>query len=198
MENTLKKKTQSGSVSIGLIAIIGGVCLVLSCFAWYSMTYTSLTQQETGIVASYENYKNVHGAFFSKVKSAGISVEKYGDTILKAIDVGMKGRYGPDGSKAAMQWIQEQNLGIDSAMYQKLQVIIEAGFDELAASQKDKIDRIAKFDTTLDTAFTGGIKTGWMGFPKRVTAEMRLTISSAATEDVMRSKQLTPISPFAE
>jgi hypothetical protein len=141
--------------------------------------------------------KNVHASIFNTMKSQGISIEKYGDTVIKALDVAMGGRYGQDGVKGAMVWIKEQNPTIDPSLYTKLQTVIEAGYTKFESTQRSKIDRLRIFDNFMES-FPRGFIARAMGFPKKVTADMRETISTAETKEMMKTKEIKTIDPFAK
>jgi len=159
--------------------------------------YNSFVQQENGIVAVHEDMKNVHSSIFNQIKSQGLSVEKYGDLVIKAIDAAVGKRYGANGIQSAMAWIKEQNPTIDSKVFGKLQVAIEAGYNKFESTQRTKIDRLRIYDNDREV-FPGSMVASIFGFPKKVTQDMRTTISSGATDEVMASKQLKTINPFAE
>jgi len=194
----MKKQNQVASVSFGLIVLIGIVASVFIGGLWLVGTYNGIVRQENGIVAVHEDMQNVHTSIFNQMKSQGLSVEKYGDMVTEAITTAIEGRYGKTGSQAAMQWIQEQNPTIDPKILEKLQVAIEAGYNKFEAVQRTKIDKLRVYDNTLDSALTGWVAKTFMGFPKKVTADMRKTISSAASKTMMETKEMETIDPFAK
>lgn len=178
------------------LSVLGALGLMLLMLVVYVVgTYNDLVQQENGVIAVHEDMKNVHASIFNNMKSQGISVEKYGDTVIKAIEVAMGGRYGKNGAQGAMLWLKEQNPSIDSAVYLKLQTVIEAGYTRFESTQRGKIDRLRVIDNTLES-FPKGFIARLFGFPKKVTADMRVTISSEATEEMMKTKKMQTINPF--
>ena len=181
--------------AIGII--IGLIAIIFIGIVWFAGTYNGLVRQENSIVAAHEDLQNVHASIFNQIKSQGLSVEKYGDMVTKAINAAIEGRYGKNGSQAAMQWIQENNPTIDSKVFEKLQVVIEAGYNKFEEAQRTKIDKIRVYDNTLDSFFTGFVAKSIMGFPKKVTADMRKTITSAETSEMMKTKEMKTIDPFA-
>lgn len=187
-------KKPAGGINLGFLAVLGVLGVLLMTFV---VTYNKLARQENGIVAAHEELKNVHTSIFNQMRSQGLAVEKYGDMVIKAIEVSMTGRYGQTGSQAGVQWIKEQNPTIDVKIMDKLQVAIEAGYKEFQSRQTTKIDLIRTFDNSLDT-FPSNVVAALGGFPKKVTADMRKTISSAATDDMMARKQMDTIDPFSK
>lgn len=191
------KLGQIGSTNI--ILIIAGfiAALVISVIVFAVNTYNTATREENGIVAVHEDMKNVHASIFNTMKSQGLSIEKYGETVIKALDAAMGKRYGNDGVRGAMVWIKEQNPTIDSSLYAKLQTVIEAGYTRFESTQRTKIDRIRVYDNLLDSFFQGTIAR-LFGFPKKVTADMRTTISTAETKTTFETKEMKTIDPFAK
>ena len=189
---------EKASVSVGLIVLIGIVAVAALSIIWWSGTYNNLVSQENGIVAVHKDMQNVHASIFNQIKSQGLSVEKYGAMVTEALKVAVEGRYGKNGSQAAMQWIQEQNPTIDPKIMEKLQVTIEAGYNEFKSVQRTKLDRLRVYDNTLDSFITGSIAKSFMGFPKKVTDDMREVVSSAATKQMMETKEMETIDPFAK
>ncbi len=174
----------------GLVAVVGG------CGIYVLGSYNNLIRQEQGILASHEDMKNVHASIYNNIKSQGLSVEKYGDMVIKAIDASMTGRYGDGGSKAAISLITEQNPTIDSAVFLKLQAVIEAGYNSFEAKQRDKIDRIRVYRESLLT-FPNSLVAGIFGFPRINLDELSKTITTEATEETFRTKKMDTIDPFA-
>ena len=186
---------QAGLVKWVIVAGVSLAAIVLILIMYVVGIYNGAVRQENGIVAVNEDMKNVHASIFNTMKSQGISIEKYCDTVIKALDVAMGGRYGNDGVKGAMVWIKEQNPTIDSSLYAKLQTVIEVGYTKFESTQRTKIDRLRVFDNFIDS-FPGGFIAKAFGFPKKVTAEMRETITTAETKEMMKTKEMKTINPF--
>lgn len=184
-------------MKILIITLTAIAVIIVSVIMMVVGTYNGLVRDENGIVAVHEDMQNVHASIFNTIKSQGLSVEKYGEMVTTAISVAIEGRYGKTGSQAAMQWIQEQNPTIDPKIFEKLQVAIEAGYSRFEATQRTKIDRIRVYDNKLDSLVTGALAR-FMGFPKKVTADMRKTISSSETKKMMETKEMETIDPFAK
>jgi hypothetical protein len=193
MNTQIAAKKPSGSINPLFLILLGIGAVLLVGFV---SLRNGLARQENGVVAAHEELKNVHSSIFNQMKSQGLAIEKYGDLVIKAIEVSMTGRYGETGSKAGVQWIKEQNPEIDVKIMDKLQVAIESGYKEFQARQTTKIDLIRVYDNSLDTWPSSWVAS-IAGFPNKVTADMRKTISSAATDDMMQRKQFDTINPFS-
>jgi len=193
----MKKENNRGAISTSAIILIAIASVAVIGALWIAGINNNLVRQENGIFYAHENLKNIHTSVFNQIKSQGLSVEKYGEMVNKAMQVAVEGRYGKTGSQAAMQWIQEQNPTIDPSVIGKLQVAIEAGYNEFKAAQTDKLDRLKTYDSTLESTFSGFVARNILHFPRKVTADMRKTISSAETEKMMETKQMETIDPFS-
>jgi len=182
-------------IALAVVAVV--VCLFGGCGLYTMGTYNSLVRQENGIKAVHEDLKNVHASIFNQMKSQGITVEKYGDLVIQALEVSMSGRYGEKGSQAAMQWIKEQNPTIDPKIFAKLQTVIEAGYNKFESTQRGKIDRIRVYENTLMT-FPSSMIANFFGFPRFDLEKYKKTISSKETKKVFETGEFDTIDPFAK
>lgn len=173
------------------------VMLVGSIAIFMVSSYNAFITAENGIVASHEDMQNVHASIFNSIKSQGLVVDKYNDMVIKALNAGMSGRYGPDGVKGAMLWIKEQNPSIDPQVYNKLQVAIEAGYARFESAQRTKIDKIRVYNNVREGYFRSWAARHY-GFPRKVTPDMLITVTSAETEEMMQTKKMKTIDPFAK
>jgi hypothetical protein len=184
----MKTTTIVAIVLLAVVAILG-----LSFIG----VYNSCNSQEKGILAVHNDMQNVHASMFNQMKSQGLAVEKYGDMVIQAINEAMSGRYGEGGSRAAFQWIQENNPTIDAAVMEKLQVAIEAGYNRFEATQRTKIDRLRIYKRDLDS-FPKGFIAKIFGYPKINLAEMEQVISTKETKKTFETKEMETIDPFAK
>ena len=112
----------------------------------------------------------------------------YKNGLKEVIKGTFEGRYGADGSKAVMQWIQEQNIQFDSSLYKEIQIVISAGRDEFRISQTKKLDACQLYETRLQQ-FPGNIVAGMFGFP-RLTCQV---VSDSRTQAAFESGVQAPI-----
>src|SRR3989344_3347902 len=122
-----------GSLRLWLIGIAAALLLV---GGYGVVKRNSFISQEIGITAAYDANKATLDKIMQTIQGSGLAADKYTDVVIKAITAAMTGRYGEGGSKAAMQWIRENQQGIDPAIFQKLQQVIEANFAEWASAQR--------------------------------------------------------------
>lgn len=194
------EKNNNGANASGYgkwIAILS-VVAVIGTFIIMSITYyNSFNGKEIYIKAVDKDMQNVHASFHKQMRAQGISVEKYGDLVIKALQVSMGGRYGANGSQAAMQWIKEQNPTIDPKMFSKLQQVIEAGYNKFESVQRKKIDMVAVYEKQA-TNFPGVVFAGIFNFPKKPFDELGRIITSAETKIDFEKGELSDPKIFSD
>lgn len=178
-------------IVLGVLALL--VLVVLSVTI---STYNNLVRQENGIDAVDKDMQNVHASIYKQMKGQGLAVEKYGDMVIKALDAAMSGRYGEGGSRAAFQWIHEQNPNIAPDIMTKLQQVIEAGYNRFEATQRAKIDKVRVYKDIL-RFFPSNMIAGMLGFPKIDMSMADRVISSATTKKDFESGELSDPDPFS-
>ena len=146
-------------LSCSFLVLFGGGC-VLSIVG----TNNDAVRQEQGIVAAYKSNQNVLSNYSTKVAEAVQIPAMQRDDLKEVITAALDARYGETGSKAAFQWIQEQNPNIDSSVYKQLQQIIEAGRNDFRRNQDVLLDKKRVYETKLNQFPSGFILT-FLGFP---------------------------------
>lgn len=149
-------------------------------------------QQEQTVIAQYNQNKNNYDNYFKKLKETAQVPDMYVDSFKKVYDGIMVGRYGAGGSKAAFQWIKENNPNLDSSMYRQIQEVIEAGRNSFEANQKTLLDKKQVYQTLLGQ-FPDGYFAKMMGWPK-IDLEKYGIVTSEATEVIFETKRSEPIS----
>lgn len=174
---------------LSIIAII--VVFVLTGVGAYVSNANYGNEIEQSIAAQYKEEQNIRSNYFKKVTEIVQVNEMYKDHFKELIDAAIEGRYGTDGSKAAFQFIQEQNPTLDAAVYTKLQQVIESGRNEFKNSQSVLIDMIRTYKTNL-----GYVWKGWWlrlaGYPKINFDDYKL-ILDANTNEVFRTGEEAPL-----
>lgn len=133
---------------ITAIGVIVGV-LIFGFIIAYVSANNSGNRYEQNIKASYTQSQNVLGQYAPKLREA-LGVTKLQTAAVRDIITGANtSRYGADGSKASMQWINEQNPTLDQSSYQKILNLIEAGRNDFQEAQKRTIDQNRAYQTAL-------------------------------------------------
>lgn len=151
---------------VGVVGFFGVVGLILGVvLTSYISAYNAGNQMEKGIVAAYDNNRNILSQYTAKIGEAAQIPEMQRDDLTKVVEAALSARYGSDGSKAMFQMITEQNPNIDSSVYTKLQKIIEAGRNDFQFAQSQLIDKKRVYETQLGSFWRGF----WLkiaGYPK--------------------------------
>lgn len=168
-------KAALGAV-LGLFSLIFAICGIS-----YVSNSNYGNEAEAGIRAQYENLENILGQYTLKVAEAAQVPEMYAKDLKSVVQGAIQARYGDQGSKATWMWLKEQNPNLDPSMYQKVQVIIEAGRNQYQTAQTEFIDTKRAYETNLGYLWKGA----WLrvaGYPKLKLEDFRTISSEAAKE----------------
>jgi hypothetical protein len=166
---------------IGLIVLAVFAFLVLGIGGSFVAAYNSANSQEQGIKAASDKSEVVLGQYGQKIKEMAQVPGMLASDLEAIITAANDSRYGGDGAKGVMTWIQEQNPNLDSATYETLQREIAAGRTEFANSQALLIDRVRSYETSLGSLWTGTLMSV-AGFPRIDLADYAIVTTGAAAE----------------
>lgn len=145
---------------LGVFAVLAGVLA-----GSYISAYNSGNSYEQRIIAAWENNENVLAQYGQKITEAAQITDMQRDDVADILTGGLEARYGTDGSRAAFQWIQEQNPNVDSTVYVKIQQLVEAGRNEFKVAQTQLVDVKRGYRTDLGS-FWRGTWLGIAGYPR--------------------------------
>jgi hypothetical protein len=179
------------------MAIVGGVVVValvmLATLAGVVVGYyNTAVQMETTVTAQYDQNQNNYAKMFNSLKESAQVPDMYIDGLKKVYDSAIQGRYGSHGAEAVFSWIQEQNPNVDSAVFTKLQTLIEANRNDFEANQKSLIDK-KRIYVAYSKQFPQNIVLSAFGFP-RIDLEKYGIVTSQETQDAFTTKKAGPIS----
>lgn len=143
-----------------LVLSVGGIA-----FSSYASHHDLGNRSEQLIVAEYERSQNIMSRTATTVMDVAKIADTYAEQVQSLVRETMTGRYGDDGSEAVVQWIQEQNIEIDSEMYRDISRVVQSGRQDFSNAQDRVIDVKRSYETNL-----GGLWSGfWLsvaGYPK--------------------------------
>lgn len=193
-------KSQRGGalfIVLSILAII--VVLVAVVIGIFVSANNRAVALENGLEATYQNNQNILTTYYQKIQEAAQIPGMMSEAQRKVVREALQGRYGPDGSRAVFQSIQEQNPTVSEALYIKLQTIIEAGRDEYKNGQSVMIDKARVYTTVLDT-IPGGFVMRMMGFPRKDMNKYKPVITDSVDQVYQRGREAGPlqIAPVAK
>lgn len=156
--------------------------------------YNYGNRAEKQVVAEHKNLENILGQYGIKVAEAAQVPDMYREDVKQVVGAALQGRYGAKGSQAVFQWLKEDNspAKLDSALYTKIQQIIEAGRNEFQNNQTRFIDIKRAYETQLGYAWTG-LWLGVFGYPRIDLDKYNITTTDTAAQALQtgRDKPLT-------
>lgn len=189
-------KKQTGSTAVVILVCILSVIATGGLFIWgmYTSSYDTGVFYENQLKAAWADNENVLAAHKKKVVQA-LSTSKLNAAQIEGIvEKALQARYGKDGSRAAMQWIQENHPQLDQSINIKLMQIMEAGENEFKVAQTRLIDIKRSYSSSLETRYFLG--EGWWlemaGFP-RVNLDDFKVISTKDARKAFETGIDTPI-----
>lgn len=175
---TSTKKSPIGWIIGGLVVVALGITLLIS----YSSAVAFGVQQEEGIKATYANNKNILANYTTRIGEMAQIPEMARDDLSTVMEAAFAGRYGENGSQAAVQLIVEAYPGqIDPQLYRNIQTAMEAGRIEFRDNQSKLIDQKRVYTQNLSYVFRGT----WLklaGYPKINLDEFKVISSTQADQ----------------
>lgn len=132
------------------LSSIGGALLFalgvwLAGITWYN---TAISLEES-VKAQYRDNQNEYDAFWKKVRETAQVPDKYKEDFKTLLVAETGAKYGPNGSQAPMQWLQDRQIAFDASQYRKIQDVIESGRDDFKRAQTELLDKQRVFGTQL-------------------------------------------------
>lgn len=184
----MKNRMQGSAhwVLVGLIAVVAVIGFL------FVGVHNKANRLEQTIKAEAKNNENILANYGQKVQEAAQVPGMATADIVKIAQAAIGGRYGENGSQAAVQMITEQNPSADPTLYRNLQQIIEAGRDEFKVHQTRLIDAKRVYETELGTAITGNVMS-FLGFPKINLDDYKVVSTSRAENAFKTGREEGPI-----
>lgn len=190
---TAKSSNSGKALLIVLGAILAFlVAAALVVFGSYVSASNRGNDLEQLIKATYENNENVLAQYSQKVMETAQVPSMMTEDLSKIAKAAIEGRYGPDGSKAIFQAIQEQNPQLDPMLYRQVQQVIEGGRTEFQNNQTRLIDQKRAYQTALGT-FWGGMWLRIAGYPKIDLDKYKIVTTDRASEAFKTGKEAGPL-----
>lgn len=188
------KSQQKGSA--GIIALVSivviFVAIVAACAVGYIGAVNYAAEVEAQLKAAKDNSENYLAQYGQKLQESVQVPGMATKDVVEIMTASVAGRYGPNGSQAAIQMIREQNGAVDQKLYERIQQLIESGRDEYKQSQTKMLDIKRGYETNLNYAWRGF----WLrnaGFPKIKLDDFKVISTDRAQEAFKNGKESGPI-----
>jgi uncharacterized protein (UPF0333 family) len=184
------KGLSAGAVLGLVLAIIVVIAAVLGVS--YVSAYNAANQMEQAIKATSDNNQNVLSNYQQRVLEAAQVTDMMRDDLIKVTRAAIEGRYGDNGSRAAIQAIAERNPQISEKAYVKLQEIVEGGREEFKTNQTRLIDTKRAYETSLNSFYRGF----WMhaaGYPRINLNDYKVVVADEVVDKFKSGREHGPI-----
>jgi len=140
-----------------IVGIIVGIAVLLAASLAFGYVNfgNEANRSENGIVAAWTNNKNVYDNGWKTVMEKAQVPKEYIGQMKDVYDGVMKGRYGPNGSQALLQFIKEQNPTIDASVYRDIQQAVEIFHNQFAQAQTELVSRKQEYQNLLTGTMHG-------------------------------------------
>lgn len=155
-------------MSIGVIIFIV-LAIIMTPIIAVGMYAASVNNTNVEFESKIQAYNKASEATLSnytlKIQDMAQVPNMYKDDLMGVIDKTFQGRYGSEGSRAVVQFMNERNIPLDSSLYKNLQIAMEAGRNEFNLSQTRKFDVCSGYQNQLGYAMSG-MTSRMLGFPR--------------------------------
>lgn len=176
-----------------ILLVLAVMAVISAIVVWRN--YDNFNEQVSKIEALHRDSQNVHAMVTTSLKSQGSVAEKYTDSVIKALEVSMQGRYGQGGSQAAVQWLKEQNPTIDAEIFKKLTSAIEASYVKFGNTQTAKLDAIRQYKASIKK-FPGNMVASYFGFTEDTIKSYDMVVTTQATGAAFNTGNMEPVDLF--
>lgn len=170
MESAMNKVF--GIIVVAVIAVLAITCYVTAA--------NKGNRIEMSLKAKIEDNENIYGQGTQAIMEIAQVPQMYKNDLLEIVKADIQGRYGPNGSQATFQFMNERQIPIDASMYKAIQNQILAFRAKFEVSQREMLDQRRAYETALGNVWEGF----WLslaGYPK-----MDLTKVTIVTTDKAR------------
>lgn len=171
---------------VGVLAVFAGLFVV-----GYIGFKNDCIGAENALEAKYKENRSIYdNGWKTVVEKMQVSEVAY-DKLQELYAGIMSGRYGPEGSRAMLQVIREDNPKADLKLFEQVQQSVEIFRNRFVQAQKELADRTQLYKDRFQK-FPGSLYNGMAGFPRVDLAKYEM-VTSARTEKVFEEKKDEPL-----
>jgi LemA protein len=182
-------------MSARIVIRIVAAAVVLAVGGILSTGYNRLVDLEERLEAQHDQTRNVYASISNEIRSQGLVVDQYRESVLQAIEAAMTGRYGKTGAEAAVLLIREQNPQMSQQVFLKLQNVISASYAKFERAQAVKLDIVREYEASL-RRFPSNMVAGLFGFPQTDLEKIKQIVVNAAADEAFQTRRAEPLNPF--
>ena len=157
----MKQERGNGTVIALVVLAILGVFLVMS----YISAANFGNRTEMTLKAKMEDNENIYANGTQAIMEIAQVPAMYKNDLLEIVKADIQGRYGPNGSQATFQFLNERQIPIDASMYKAIQQQILAFRGKFEIAQREMLDQRRAYETALGT-FPRSIFLSMAGYPR--------------------------------
>lgn len=147
-------------ISVGILLLLAAIL-----FGSYISAANFGNRTEMTLKAKMEDNENIYANGTQAIMEIAQVPAMYKNDLLEIVKADIQGRYGPNGSQATFQWLNERQIPIDASMYKAIQNQILAFRGKFEIAQREMLDQRRSYETALGT-FPRSIFLSMAGYPK--------------------------------
>lgn len=178
----------TGLIILGILLLAG---------LWAVGVYNGFVAAEQTVKARYKASQASLTNAVNTLKTMGVTTQKYIDVFTNALKIAIEGRYGQGGSKAVVQFLQEQNPTMPTEVMTKLQDATEEVYADFYASNVATVDADRAYMTSVKS-FPANLVASIFKFPtfEYTNAGYDKVIMTAESETAFQTSKMESIDPF--
>ena len=157
----MKQERGNGTIIALVVVAVLGAILVMS----YISAANFGNRTEMTLKAKMEDNENIYANGTQAIMEIAQVPAMYKNDLLEIVKADIQGRYGPNGSQATFQFLNERNIPIDQSMYKAIQQQILAFRGKFEIAQREMLDQRRAYETALGT-FPKSMFLSMAGYPK--------------------------------
>lgn len=157
----MKQNRGIANLPVIIALVLVGLMLVFSYIS--AANYGNRT--EVSLKAKIEDNENIYANGTQAIMEIAQVPAMYKNDLLEIVKADIQGRYGPNGSQATFQWLNERQIPIDASMYKAIQQQILAFRGKFEIAQRELVDQRRAYETALGS-FPRSIFLSLAGYPK--------------------------------
>lgn len=192
----MKYQKQAGGISGVLITLIVIAVLVAGIIGVGVVSFKSAwdygNTMDNSLEAIKENNKNIYAQGTQAVLEIAQVPTMYANDLKEIVIGEIQGKFGKDGSKATMQWLQDRQINLSPDLYKDITIQIKTFRAKFEANQTLMIENKRSYKDAIGSLWMGF----WLrmaGFPKINLNDFN-AITTDRTEEVYKNgKEAAPL-----